>query len=57
MKKKTIKKWALILFAAAIAGFVLWNMHYANAVYEKSMEIAARADATIARSEASLARR
>lgn len=56
MKKAKIRKWALIVFIAALAGFIAWNMVYANAVYERSQEIAARADATIARSEESLRR-
>lgn len=55
--RSKIGKWMLIAFGAAMAIFIIWNLHHANEIYERSREIAERADATIARSEESLARR
>ena len=55
--RSKIGKWMLIAFGAAMAIFIIWNLHNANEIYERSREIAERADATIARSEESLARR
>ena len=56
-RKNKIKKLILIAFVAMIAGFVIWNINHANAVYEKYVQTAISADAAIARSEASLGRR
>ena len=56
-QKRKIKRLALAVFVAMIAGFILWNMHHANAVYEKYVQTAIDAEIAIARSEASLGRR
>ena len=57
LQKRKIKRLALAAFVAAIAGFILWNMHHANEVYEKYVQTAIDAEIAIARSEASLGRR
>ena len=57
LQKKKIKRWILAIFVAMIAGFILWNVHHANEVYEKYVQTAIAAEAAIARSEASLGRR
>ena len=56
-RKRKIRRYALIAFVAAIAGFILWNMHHANEVYERYVQSSIAAEAAIARSEASLGRR
>ena len=54
---KKIRKWLLVLFLAALAGFITWNMAKANEAYERSCRLVERADSLIARSEASIRRK
>ena len=57
IKMKAIRKWLLVLFIAALAGFIAWNMTKANEAYERSCRLIERADSLITRSEESIRRK